>query len=784
MTVFEQGARLPQKHPVGFTAGALAVLLVLTLGIYSRTWSYGYLDWDDNTLVEQNLFVMQPTKERVRALFVPGWSPGAHLPLRALSYVFDREVLAKGLSHAEKAKAHHRVNTWLYLLNGVLLFFLFRKLLNPWAGAVGAAIWLAHPIHVEAVSWVSGRKEMLSGAFILGSVLAYIAGTERLARAGDVRRTMDGDAGDPGDFGALLPNRVEAVSFALAVAGFAIAKGWGTLLTWLPGWPLVPGIASTVLFVAAGAVLAFHPRSGGDTESGGVGGARRAAVWLALAVLCTLGGLLSKPVAVVIPPILLAWELGHRPRRESAGWLPGLPELKGIGLRILPHALLVLWSVTITVQRAASNQVVKDNATWNAAPKSPLVASLTAFWLDFYHLIAPLNLSSLYDVKSDKWYLAAYAGIAVLCAVPLLAAWLLRKSPKSLIWLAWWIAPLIPVSGIVPLASPHADRYLYLPCIALAVALAVLLTTAAFGTDEETGVWERYLAAGLTVAIVGGFATLSVQRARVWEKDHLLWGDAVKKNPDLPSARNNYGAALMNVGKAQEALKQYYEAYRLLPSLDVAQFNIAATEMRLGNIDKAQPYAEQFVAQHPEMPTGFILLGQIYQSQAKSLERSGGSAAEAAEKFAKAEASYRHGCEEIGIDGNAVLQLQDQATICGYLGQLRASLSNTTGALLAFNKGLEGAPANKNLLLGRAKLFRTQKRFVEAKQDLDLAYKRYPADVDVLRAQAHFHQDQGDLPQALEFARVLLTKPRATPNDLQLKKEIEAALKDSSTATR
>ncbi|MFP5356742.1 MAG: hypothetical protein ACLGIK_16680, partial [Gemmatimonadota bacterium] len=304
-----------------------------------------------------------------------------------------------------------------------------------------------------------------------------------------------------------------------------------------------------------------------------------------------------KPVAIVIPPILLAWELGYRPHRETAtgralapwSWVPRTDELRAMATRWLPHTAVILWGMWITMGRGQASAVVKNSATWNAAPDSQFIGAMHAIWLDVYHLVAPLELSALYDVKSDQWYWQAVAGLALLVAMPILAVWLLTKSPKALLWLAFFVAPIAPVSGIITLASLHNDRYLYLPAVALAVALGVLLSTAAFGSDEETGVWERWLSAGLTVVIVAGFGVLSYQRTAIWSQDRTLWRDAVKNNPDLPSARNNYGAALMNAGIPTRpcesakcvdggALEQYYKAYELLPSLDVAQFNIAATE--------------------------------------------------------------------------------------------------------------------------------------------------------------------------------------------------------------
>lgn len=764
MTVFEQWARVPQRRPAAFVVGTIALLIALTWLIYHRTFDYGYLDWDDNTLVEQNIFVTDPTTERVKATFTPNRVPGPHLPLRSFSYIVDLQVFAKDLplycprdkmtpdghcTVAIKPNWHHINNTWLYALNGILLFLILRKLIDPWAAAIASVVFIAHPIHVEAVSWVSGRKEMLSGAFILGGLLAYVTGTERQSP-----RISGKNAG---------------ISLALSAAGVATTLIW---YRWGQHTAFVYGLVSLGFLVASALWLSLT--SGAERS-------RSSAVLLAISVVSTLAALLSKPVAIAIPPILLAWEIGYRPHARKAEdgkhhWIPSLEELRGITARLLPHVLLMIWGMWMTMGRAGVSQVLKDDKTWNAAPTSRLKAALSALWLDVYHLVAPLELSALYDVKSDKWYWTAIAGAVLLVAIPALALWVLRKSPKSLLWIAFFVFPLLPVSGIIPIAAIHADRYLYLPAIALAVALGVLLATAAFGDDAETGMWERWMSAALCIAIVGGFTVLSIKRTHTWSEDHLLWGDAVRNNPDLASARNNYGAALMNKNRVEEALKQYYKAYDLIPTLDVAQFNIAATEFRLGRPEKAMKYAEEFVGQHPEMPTGWILLGQIYQAQQRQMQQQQLPVDVQAKKLQEAENAYRKGCG-VNVDPVAMLQRMDKASACNQLAILLASRADIAGAEKAFAEALAASPNNRQVRLNKVRFLRQQKRFDEALRELDALAATSQIDVELARAYAGLHYETKDYVRAKEYAEMLVRNPRGVPpQDVELKNRIDAAL--------
>ena len=68
---------------------------------------------------------------------------------------------------------YHSVNLLLHLGVTVLLWRLMLRLAVPGAWVV-AAVFAVHPLHVESVTWVMGRKDLLSGLFYLTAALAYL----------------------------------------------------------------------------------------------------------------------------------------------------------------------------------------------------------------------------------------------------------------------------------------------------------------------------------------------------------------------------------------------------------------------------------------------------------------------------------------------------------------------------------------------------------------------------------------------------------------------------------
>ncbi len=182
------------------------------LAIYWQVGGFGFVALDDHLYVYQNPWVTQGlSRNGIVFAFLSGYAANWH-PLTWLSHMLDVSLF--GVTPGW----HHLVNVLLHLVNTLLVFALLRTSTgSTWRSAFVAALFAAHPQHVESVAWISERKDVLSTLFMLLALLAWVG----YARGPSARRYL----------------RV-AGFFALALLAKPMAVTLPFLLLLLDVWPL------------------------------------------------------------------------------------------------------------------------------------------------------------------------------------------------------------------------------------------------------------------------------------------------------------------------------------------------------------------------------------------------------------------------------------------------------------------------------------------------------------------------------------------------------------------
>ena len=148
----------------------IALFLVLaTVGVYSRVWQNGFVNFDDNSYVFDNPHIRgEMTSDNVLWAFASGY-PDNWFPVTRLSHMLDYQLFGPN------AGVHHLINLTIHVCATVLLFVFLRLATGVrWPCAVVAFLFALHPLHVESVAWVAERKDVLCAFFWFPTLLAWI----------------------------------------------------------------------------------------------------------------------------------------------------------------------------------------------------------------------------------------------------------------------------------------------------------------------------------------------------------------------------------------------------------------------------------------------------------------------------------------------------------------------------------------------------------------------------------------------------------------------------------
>lgn len=166
---------------------ASVFLFTLTLLTFINAVNADFVNWDDDVYVTENPSVRHLTTDTLVWIFTHGYYY-AWAPVTLLSHAID--IALWGMS----PRGHHLTNIVLHAFNavwvfgGALMFFALARakpslehtLLDRVTGGVlvgafvAALLYATHPLRVEPVAWVSGRKDLLCVFFLVPAFALYL----------------------------------------------------------------------------------------------------------------------------------------------------------------------------------------------------------------------------------------------------------------------------------------------------------------------------------------------------------------------------------------------------------------------------------------------------------------------------------------------------------------------------------------------------------------------------------------------------------------------------------
>ncbi len=153
------------------------VILITAIALYLRSLGNELLPFDDALYVTGNRQVRQGlTPAGIAWAFTTGHAANWH-PFTWISHMIDVSLF--GID----PRGHHATNIVLNALNALLVYFLCMRLSARRTAAFAIGLLFAiHPLHVESVSWVSSRKDLLCALFWFLGLFAYVRYVARPSR--------------------------------------------------------------------------------------------------------------------------------------------------------------------------------------------------------------------------------------------------------------------------------------------------------------------------------------------------------------------------------------------------------------------------------------------------------------------------------------------------------------------------------------------------------------------------------------------------------------------------
>jgi tetratricopeptide (TPR) repeat protein len=661
-----------------------AGLALAIVAAYWPLWRCGFVVFDDHEYVVENDAIQHGLNWRAISWAFTTTHAGNWHPLTWISHILDFQLY--GLN----AAGHHATSLLLHVANSILLFLLLKKMTGTiWPGAMTAALFALHPMHVESVAWISERKDVLSTFFWMGSVWAYLRYVEESGIQGAKTKTFY--AGSLAFFalGLMSKPMVVTLPVILLLLDYWPLQRWRRLFA--PVW--VEKIPFFILAAASSAITVVAQKRGHAVISLGQAPLAARLENLPMGTTHYVEKLIWPSRLAAIYPYVLSW-----PAWEVTG------------------ASVFLMVVTVWVIRRARSQPF-----------------LVVGWMWFLAGLVPVNglVQVGFQAMADRYTYLPSVGLF------LMAVWSVREWGAKL---GRWTAVVLGTAALAgclyltPLQAAswrdtgtlfaHAvenTRDNYFACAWLGEDMA---------EKGQKAAAIPYLEKAVTLMPSFAKAQNDLGRAllEVGRLDdalpHLRQTTALR--PDLWEGHYNLGKALLAKGRVAEALEQFQTQVNLRPNDAVAQLNFGAVLLDNHLADDAIPPLERAAAINPADAEAHYKLGNAYFQK--------GRTAEAVRQYEKAlqlrpddfracnnlawilgsspTAAVRNGPRAVDLASRADrLQGGKNPVIAGTLAIACAEAGNFSDAVAAASRARDLAEAQKNSALVQSldqqlKLFR------------------------------------------------------------------------------
>ncbi|MCX6901448.1 MAG: hypothetical protein NT105_22440 [Verrucomicrobia bacterium] len=283
-----------------------------------------------------------------------------------------------------------------------------------------------------------------------------------------------------------------------------------------------------------------------------------------LALLFFACGLMTKPIAVTLPFVLLLldyWPLERWKQavEEQKTWT--LERWRWLILEKIPFLFLAGICSVVTFCGAPAGDFSAGQRISNALISYPRYLGKT---------IWPFDLAIPYPHPSNWPAWETILAAAFLTVVTGFVIQQARRRPYLAMGWFWFLGTLVPVLGLVRMGFYSiADRYTYVSLIGIFVMMA-------WAAGEVSSRWNKWKHPATAFAMLS--LCLCTWRAndqlRCWQNSDTLFSHALQATKNNFLAHNNLGSHLYSHGCYDAAMKHYIEAVKIYPQYNITWENV------------------------------------------------------------------------------------------------------------------------------------------------------------------------------------------------------------------
>ena len=143
------------------------LIIAISVIVYGNSLGSSPL-WDDYGIIFENKYIREISFNNIKAIFT-SIIFNAYQPFYSLSFMIDYSIWQLN------PFGYHLTNLFFQILNSIMVYKIINLILNnKTVSLMTCLLFAVHPIHVESVTWISGRKDVLSMFFFLTSFYLFI----------------------------------------------------------------------------------------------------------------------------------------------------------------------------------------------------------------------------------------------------------------------------------------------------------------------------------------------------------------------------------------------------------------------------------------------------------------------------------------------------------------------------------------------------------------------------------------------------------------------------------